>query len=97
MSRQYQIWINVKACIYGSAKSYGAKDVNEQTILVGSSSGNSHELATILNYKLIRDDVIIFRTKVDGIIIKEITFENNNGKAGKLLKKRNGLARVKGL
>lgn len=102
MSRQYPIWIDVQACVYGSNKSYGAKDTNEQKILVGSSRTNSHELSTIINYKKRYHhekygSVISFRTKVDGIILNEMIFEDNNGVAGKLLKKRTALKRMKGL
>ena len=89
--RSYPIWIDVTACTYSSSKSYGAKDTNEQVILVGSSKSNSHTLCTIINYKRAYDgyagfkDVIIFRTKIDGIVVKEMIFKNNKGRAGEKL------------
>ena len=89
--RSYPIWIDVKACIYKTSKSYGAKSINEQTILVGSSKSNSHELCTIKNYSKEYDsyagfkDVIIFRTKIDDVVVKEMIFKNNKGRAGEKL------------
>ena len=101
-SRSYPIWIDVNACIYQSGKSYGAKDTNEQTILVGSSRSNSHELAKIVNYKREHEeykghkDVVVFKTKIDGITVKEMIFTNNKGKAGDLIETINHLDKIKG-
>ena len=101
-SRQYPIWVNVEACIYQSGKSYGAKDTNEQTILVGSSSSNSHELAKIVNYKREHEEykghknVIVFKTKIDGVTVKEMIFKDNKGKAGELLETISHLGKIKG-
>ena len=59
--------------------------------MVGSSKSNSHTLCTIINYKRAYDgyagfkDVIIFRTKIDGIVVKEMIFKNNKGRAGEKL------------
>ena len=44
--RQYPIWNNVQACIYGSPKSWGAKLTAAVTVLVGSSSRNSHKFVS---------------------------------------------------
>ena len=100
--KQYPIWIDVTACTYRSSKSYGAKKVNEQKILVGSSSSNSHEMVEIVNYKKSFNHekygpVISFRCKVDEIIIKEVLFKDNDGIAGEYIKTRSGLSRTKGL
>ena len=102
MAYNYPIWVDVEACIYNSSKSYGAKNTNHQTIRVGSSSKNSHILSDIVNYKKEFNhekygDVISFRTRIDGVIVKELIFENKNGRAGKLLKERSALKRIKGL
>ena len=89
--RAWPIWVDVTACSYKSSKSYGARDTNEQKILVGSSASNSHELCTIVNYKRAYAEyegfknVIVFKTKIDGITVKAMIFENNQGRAGKKL------------
>lgn len=44
--RQYPIWNDVSACIYGSSKSWGAKLTAAVTVLVGSSSRNSHRFVS---------------------------------------------------
>lgn len=92
MSRSYPIWVDVTACTYKSSKSYGAKEVNDQKILVGSSRTNSHELVHIVNYKRQyseygkhKEPVVVFKTKVDGITVKALVFRDNKGKAGELL------------
>ncbi len=40
--RQYPIWNDVTACIYGSSKSWGAKQTATVRVRVGTSSRNSH-------------------------------------------------------
>lgn len=90
-SRQYSIWNAVQACIYSGNKSWGAKDVCEVTVNVGSGSRNSHELVTHTTKKIETDDEIMFKFYVDGIKVKEMIFENNKGRAGKLLQSWNYL------
>lgn len=46
MSRSYPIWNDVKACIYSSSKSYGARDTSECAVRVGTSKSNSELLCT---------------------------------------------------
>lgn len=41
--RQYPIWNNVTACIYKGGKSWGAQKEAGVSVLVGTSSSNSHE------------------------------------------------------
>jgi hypothetical protein len=41
--RSYPIWNEVTACIYGSSKSWGAKQTAGVTVKVGTSARNSHE------------------------------------------------------
>ena len=103
MSRQYPIWVEVEACIYGSGKSYGAKDTNSQSIKVGSSSTNSHDLVEFITtkreyseYKGFKD-VIVFKSSLDGVVLKEKIFEDNKGRAGKLLKTNTKLNKIKSL
>jgi len=88
--KSYPIWHNVTACNYKSSKSWGSIDTSEESILVGSSKNNSHQLVSIVTtrrfYKCNKHgDVCVFRFSVDGKIIKSLIFEDNNGKAGKLL------------
>lgn len=85
MSRSYPIWNDVQACIYGSSKSYGAKDKSETTVLVGSSASNSHALVCHCTKKIITEEYVYFKFYVDGIKIKEMIFSNNKNKAGELL------------
>lgn len=86
--RQYPIWIDVKACIYENSKSYGAKDVNDQTIKVGSSKSNSVEHVNmrttrrVLNEYKGHENVVVFQTRVDDQVVAETIFKNKNGKAG---------------
>lgn len=105
MSRSYPIWNKVNNCSYATDKSYGNKRTGEVTIKVGSSSSNSEDLVrhvvTKRNGRVkIRGkeiDVIIFKFGVDGVVLKEMIFEDNKGRAGKLLKTRSALTRMKGL
>ena len=74
-SRSYPIWIDVNACIYKSSKSYGARDTNEQTIYVGTSRSNSHEIANIKTTRREIDGQIVFKFSVDDEILKELRFD----------------------
>jgi hypothetical protein len=90
------IWYDVTACIYQGNKSYGAKETSESKVLVGSSAKNSHQLAHIITTRRFEThlefgDVCVFRLSIDGIVLKELLFEDNQGKAGKLLIKINSL------
>lgn len=88
---QYPIWNEVEACIYKSSKSYGAKDTSASKIYVGSSAKNSHLLIEPITTKRFKYNeelgrvVCSFRYYVDGICIKEMLFEDNNGKAGEYI------------
>jgi hypothetical protein len=102
MSRSKPIWHDVTACIYKNAPSFGAKDTSEINHLVGSGPKNSQELSTTLITRRFEHhekygDIVIFRHSVDGVIIKEAIFEDKNGRAGKHIKTRTALKRVKGL
>ncbi len=44
--RSYPIWNAVTACIYGSSKSWGAKQTASVDVLVGTSSRNSHKFVS---------------------------------------------------
>lgn len=91
MAYSYPIYNRVEACIYKSDKSYGARDTSASHIFVGSSPKNSHLLAepcTTRRFKYneeLNRVVCSFRFYVDGICIKEMLFEDNNGKAGALI------------
>lgn len=88
--RSYPIWHKVTACNYNSSKDWGSLDTSEETILVGSSLTNSYELAKIITTRRFTShekygDVCVFKLSVSGVVVKEIIFKDNNGKAGKLL------------
>jgi hypothetical protein len=85
MSRSYPIWNKVTACIYGSGKSFGAKQESNIEILVGSSSNNSHEFVKIATVKQETDTEIIFKFYIDNQKYKSMHFENTRGKAGQML------------
>jgi len=102
MAYSYPIWHNVQACHYKSDKSWGGKDTSQDNILVGSSTKNSHTIAnTITTRSFYYHDkygaICVFKYSVDGVVIKEMIFEDNNGRAGKFIKKRSALTRMKGL
>lgn len=72
--RAYPIWNKVTACIYKSNKSYGVQDDGNCEVFCGSSSGNSHKLGAIKTKRIIEDKFVIFRLKVNGILISEKLF-----------------------
>lgn len=80
MGRSYPIWVDVRACIYNSSKSYGAKNVNEQSILVGSSASNSHTLVNIATKRSVGYSdkhgfrTVWFRFYVDDVLMKHVVF-----------------------
>jgi hypothetical protein len=79
--RSYPIWNKVTACIYGSSKSFGAKDDSGIEILVGNGANNSHLFVEINTKKIVLDDVVVFKFYVDGIKVKEAVFKNEKGRA----------------
>ena len=81
MSRAYPIWNKVRACIYQSDKSFGAKDDSNVEIFVGSSAKNSHLFIETRVVKIDLTNEIIFKFYVDNIKLKEARFEAKNGKA----------------
>ncbi len=102
MSKSYPIWHNISACHYKTNKSFGGKNTSEDEIVVGNSAQDSETLARTVTTRRFVDHekygmVVIFKYSVDRIILKEAIFENNNGVAGKLLKVRSALGRMKGL
>ena len=78
MSRSWPIWVDVTACAYKGSKSYGARDVNEQTIFVGTSAFNSHELVTVCTTRKEDGDDVVFKFGVDGKVIKTIRMNKKN-------------------
>lgn len=78
--KSYPIWTKVESCIYKSDKSFGAKDTSIQTILVGTSARNSHELAEIKTTRREIGNEIIFKFSVDGEILKELKLDKKTKK-----------------
>ena len=76
--KQYPIWIDVEACIYKSSKSYGARDVNVENVLVGTSSKYSNLLYKRKTNRRVMDEyrgfenVIVFRAYHNDIIVEEM-------------------------
>lgn len=68
-----------------SDRSYGADTRSVDEIRVGSSASNSHTLGTIGVQKREQGDKIVFTLHVDHIPVKNMVFENNKGRAGKLI------------
>jgi len=102
MSRSHAIWHDVRACIYKSSKSYGAKDTSEDSIYVGSSASNSHKFVDIITTKRIVSDprygdTIVFKISLDDVVLKEMIFKNNKGRAGEYIKTVTKLNKIKSL
>ena len=101
MSKSYPIWHQIENCGYKSDKSYGNQNTGNETIFVGSSAKNSHELVktTVTRRQAYFNDesVIVFRYAVDSVVVKIAIFEDKNGKAGKLLETFSALENVEGL
>ena len=74
--KSYPIWTEVTACNYKSSKSFGSQSTSEQTIYVGTSARNSHELAGIITTRRVVDNQTFFKFSVDGHILKEIIMCN---------------------
>ena len=102
MAYSYPIYHNVQACHYKSDKSYGGKDTSVDNIVVGSSIRNSYPIAKcITTRRFLTDDklgnICVFKYSVDGIVLKEVIFKDNDGKAGEYILTRSALKRMKGL
>lgn len=70
--RQYPIWNSIYA-VGGreSSSDFGAGDSFSQSVLVGTSSRNSHKLASIEVDRRMQDDgTMAFTLYVDGVVIK---------------------------
>lgn len=102
MGRSHPIWNQVTACKYNSSKSYGISDTGEVEIKVGSSASNSHSFLRHVTTRRFTTHpkygpVCIFKFSVDGVVLKEMIFEDNNGRAGKHIKTRTKLKSIKSL
>ena len=85
MAHSYPIWNTVEACIYGSSKSWGARDKCNVNVNVGSSATYSnHFVEHTTTKKEIEKDIFEFRFYVDGVVIKRAIF-NNKDKSFKFL------------
>jgi len=97
--RQYPIWHVVKTCHYKNDKSYGGLANSGETIYVGTSSFNSHEHCKILTTKREIDlpkhgKCFIFKTSIDGVILKETIISIKNKT---VVKQRTKLNKIKSL
>jgi len=72
--RSYPIWNAVTACIYKSARSWGAKADCAVMVLVGTSGSNSHEFVrhTTTHRELENGDKS-FRFYVDNVCVRQAT------------------------
>ena len=79
MAYSYPIWNNVEACIYGSSKSWGARDTCDVNVSVGSSAKYSNHFVNHTTTKReIEQDLFEFRFYVDNKIIKRALFDKKN-------------------
>lgn len=85
--RAYPIWVEVDSCLYKNKKSFGAKDHSEMNIRVGSSASNSHKFADVELTRKKRKGNWRFQLEVDGVVIKEAWFTDNNGRVGEPIEK----------
>jgi len=102
MAYAYPIWHNVQACHYKTDKSFGGRDTSVDNIVVGSSISNSHDFVDTVTTRRFHTHekygkVCVFKFSVDGVILKEMIFKDNNGRAGELLKTNSKLNRIKSL
>lgn len=99
MGKSYPIWHKVQACHYKSSKSYGGKTDSGETIYVGTSGSNSHEHCKILTTnRTVNTEKYgmcnIFKTSMDGIVLKETWVSI---KERKVVKVKNKLNTIKSL
>ena len=79
MAYSYPIWNNVEACIYGSSKSWGAKDTCNVNVNVGSRAKYSNHFVNHTTTKrVIGKDLLEFRFYVDKRIIKRALVDRKN-------------------
>lgn len=99
MSRSYPIWNEVENCSYESSKSYGNRETGKVNIYVGGSAKDSHffleHIVTKRGGTYNGQAVIIFKFSVDGVVVKEMIFEDKLGKAGKHIKTISKLEKLK--
>ena len=99
--KSYPIWNDITACNYQSSKSYGTRETGETSIYVGSSRANSNDFLKHITTKrngIYNDkDCIIFSFSVDGVVIKKMIFEDNQGRAGEHIKTLTKLKQIKSL
>lgn len=104
MANTYPIWIEINSCAYQSKnKSYGIKEHGTQTIYVGSPKANNERFGEVNITKSIKQNfkgfinVVVYRYSFEGVILKEMIFSNNKGRAGELLKTISKMNRIKSL
>lgn len=69
--RSWPIWNKITSCAYKSDKSYGIRSDGNNTILVGTSSSNSHQFVTTrVTHKVHEDGTREYRFYLDGVLIK---------------------------
>ena len=83
--RAYPIWNQVDACIYQSNKSFGAKQVSNINVKVGTSAKNSHDFLThSTTHKEHSNGDKEFRFYVDGKCMKRVLVTKETQKLKKL-------------
>lgn len=100
MAYSYPIWHDVDACHYKSSKSWGGKNTSVDRIRVGSSLKNSELLGEVITTRRFFEDeklgpVCVFKLSVDQIVLKEVWFKDNKGKAGEFLFSNSKLGQIK--
>ena len=88
--RSYPIWHDVQACHYKSNPSFGGKNNSSITVRVGSSRKNSHNFITHSTTRRFYSHekhgrVCGFQFKIEGVVLREMVFTDNNGRAGEFL------------
>lgn len=99
MASNYPIWHKVTACIYKSSKSYGGINDSGETIYVGTSATYSYKHCKVLTTRRVIvhpkfGECYIFKTSVDGIVLKETLIRI---KDKQMVKQRTKLKRIKSL
>lgn len=103
MSQSYPIWNDVTACIYKSNRSWGARDVSNVTVNVGSSASNS---TVLCSHQTTRKKVFsknldqwfyVFKFYVNNVCLVAAIFYEEKGRPGKLYKHYDKTQSIKSL
>jgi len=69
--RSWPIWNQITACVYKSDKSYGVRETGSVTVMVGTSSRNSHIfLRHTTSHRVLDNGDREYRFYLDGEVVR---------------------------